>query len=56
MNLLNNRGKIDFALSPSLNVDPTNVNTSWDRATLAKEMGQINTIRPVLLTEFGPKM
>ena len=33
----------------------TNVGTSWDRAILAKEMGQINPVRLLLPTAFGPE-
>ena len=33
-------------------LDPTNTDTLWGRAILAKEIGQVNTIRPVLPTAF----
>jgi len=44
-----------YCCSKTCSLDPTNVNTLWNRATLAKEIGQINTVRPVLSTAFGPE-
>jgi len=43
-----------YCYSKAYSLDPTNVNTLWDRAILAKEVGQINTVRPVLPTAFRP--
>ena len=42
-----------YCYSKAYSLDPTNVNTLWDRAILAKEIGQINTVRPVLPAAFG---
>jgi len=42
-----------YCYSKAYSLDPTNVNTLWDRAILAKEIGQINTVRPVLLAAFS---
>ena len=41
-----------YCYSKAYSLDPTNVNTLWDRAILAKEIGQINTVRPVLPAAF----
>jgi len=41
-----------YCYSKAYSLDPTNVDALWDRAILAKEIGQINTVRaalPVLL-------
>ena len=37
-----------YCYSKAYSLDPTNVNMLWDRAILAKEIGQINTVRIVL--------
>ena len=34
-----------YCYSKAYSLDPTNVDALWDRAILAKEMGQINTVR-----------
>jgi len=44
-----------YYYSEAYSLDPTNVNTLWDRAILVKEVGWINTVRPVLPTAFGPE-
>ena len=43
-----------YCYSKAYSLDPTNVNMLWDRAILAKEIGQINTVRTVLSVVFGP--
>ena len=43
-----------YYYSKAYSLDPTSVNTLWDRASLVKEVGQIDTIRPALPTAFGP--
>ena len=43
-----------YYYSKGYSLDPTSVNTLWDRAILVKEVGQIDTIRPALPTAFGP--
>ena len=37
-----------YCYSKAYNLDPTNVDALWDRAILAKEMGQTNTVRNTL--------
>jgi len=44
-----------YYYSKAYSLDPINVNTLCDRAILAKEVGRINTVRPVLPTAFGPE-
>lgn len=39
-----------YCYSKAYSLDPTNVDALWDRAILAKELGQINTVRAVLST------
>jgi len=41
-----------YCYSKAYSLDPTNVDALWDRAILAKEMGQINTVRAVLFIIF----
>lgn len=36
-----------YCYSKAYSLDPTNVDALWDRAILAKEMGQMNTVRAV---------
>ena len=43
-----------YCYSKAYGLDPTNVDT-WDRTILAKEMGQINPVRLLLPTAFGPE-
>ena len=43
-----------YCYSKAYSLDPTNVDALWDRAILAKEMGQINTVRVVLFIVFRP--
>lgn len=43
-----------YCYSKAYSLDPTNVDALWDRAVLAKEVGQINTVRAVLPIGFGP--
>ena len=43
-----------YCYSKAYSLDPTNVNTLWDRAILAKEIGQTNTVRLVLPAAFDP--
>jgi hypothetical protein len=42
-----------YCYSKAYSLDPTNVNMLWDRAILAKEIGQINTVRAVLSAVLG---
>lgn len=37
-----------YCYSKAYSLDPTNVDALWDRAILAKEMDQINTVRVAL--------
>jgi len=43
-----------YCYSKAYNLDPTNVDALWDRAILAKEMGQINTVCAAPFTVFHP--
>ena len=43
-----------YCYSKAYSLDPTNVDALWDRAILAKEIGQINTVRAVLSTTLHP--
>jgi len=43
-----------YCYSKAYSLDPTNVNALWDRAILAKEIGQINTVRVALSTLLSP--
>jgi len=44
-----------YRYNNAYSLDPTNVDTLWDLAILAKEIGQINIVRRVLPTTFGPE-
>ena len=44
-----------YCYSKAYSLDPTNVDALWDRAILAKEIGQLNTVRtgpPVTLVSL----
>ena len=41
-----------YCYSKAYSLNLTNIDTLWGRAILAKEIGQVNTIRPVLPTAF----
>ena len=41
-----------YCYSKAYSLDPTNVDALWDRAILAKEMGQINTVSATPFTVF----
>jgi len=43
-----------YCYSKAYSLDPTNVDALWDRAILAKEMGQINTVRAAPFTTCHP--
>ena len=43
-----------YCYSKAYSLDPTNVDALWDRAILAKEMGQINTVRSAIFIVLHP--